>query len=204
MVNTFLIGSFEDTARILDPKRRFKQAVEARQIIDIIEKQKSGFIGKIGFSSHPIVKMWFDYLPALKWYFNLILYYSVSIDKVNTTMQYYDIKEIVEYPWFLYYHPFIYSHRARLYQKDMDYYKDKFEFPKIYLNFGYIWTCRHPKEVYLNATTIEEIAKLADPLAEHYIEPKYCQAEIKSGKNKGCKCNRILKSINDFCGTHTK
>lgn len=207
MVNVFLIGSFEDTARILDPKRRFKQCVEARQIIDIITKLKVNTENKIGFSNHPVVKMWFDYLPALKYYYNLMLYYAINVDKVNTSMTYYnESSEMtnIEMPWFLYYPPFIYSHRAKLYQKDKFYYQDKFTFSNFYLEIGYIWPCRHDKEVYLNAKTEEEIKKLADPIAVYYINPKYCSAIIKSGKNKGHACNRILKSDKEYCGTHSK
>lgn len=205
MVNTFLIGSFEDTARILDKKHRFKQSIEAQQIITIITKLKEGNNEKIGFSNHPIVQMWKDYLPALKYYYNLMLYYAINIDKVNTNMKYFETESNIEMPWFLYFPSFIYSHRARLYQKNPEYYKDKFTFPSFYLNIGYIWTCRHPKEIYLAAISEEDICKLADPLSEHYINPKYCPAVIKSGIRKGSSCGNILKSSTfEFCGMHNK
>ena len=118
MVNTFLIGSdFEYTVSHLDPRRKLKQAVEAQQIISIIEKKHIDKDYKGGFYNHPIVHMWYDHLNALKAYYNALIIElqkcSVKLDKLKKIPE-----EDYEMPWFMSYMPLIYSHRARLYQKD--------------------------------------------------------------------------------------
>jgi hypothetical protein len=200
MVNTFIIGSFEFTAKNLDKQRRFKQAVESHQIIETIIKKQNGQTN-VGFGNHPAVIMWENYLDALKDYYNIVLKYAIEVDKVETKMTYYEVPENVEVPWFCEYKPLIFSHRARLYQKNPSFYENRFDFPEEYLNIGYIWI-REDREIYEKAKTIKQIAKLADPLNEKYIDPQYCPAILKSGKRAGEECGRLLNPNNDFCGTH--
>ena len=38
MVNIFIVGSYEFTAKTLDKKRKLKQAIELKQIIDTIKR----------------------------------------------------------------------------------------------------------------------------------------------------------------------
>ena len=54
-MQTFLIGSSEDTATILDDKRLFKQLLEGKQILDVIVSNKKAW------SNHPAVRQWKDY-----------------------------------------------------------------------------------------------------------------------------------------------
>lgn len=203
MVNTFLIGSFEYTAITLDKRRRFKQCLEAKHIIELLESQNGGVYKKDRYKNHPAVRMWRPYLNALKYYYNTMLNICLEVDKVNTLLQYYEVISY-ERPWFLDYPPLIYSHRARLYQKDPVYYNNLLTFPQEYLSIGYIWTSRYDKQVYLNANTIDEIKLLADPLSEEYQNPRYCKGILQSGSRKGLYCGLILKDSRDFCGIHSK
>jgi len=193
MVIIFITGTFTETAIGLHKNHRFKQCVEAHQIIRVIEGVSKGF------RHHPAVKMWQDHVEALKDYFNIMLKHAIEIDGVNTTMEYYQVKPY-EMPWFMSYMPFIYSHRARLHQKNPAHYP--LDFPLEYLTIGYIWTNRHPQETYLSASGFEEISKLADSLNSKYVNAKYCTALLKSGKRKGEECGRLLDDT-DFCGTHS-
>lgn len=199
MVNTFLIGSFEFTAKNLDPRRKLKQAVESKQIIDIINNNNE----KVGFHNHPIVKMWRDYVIALKHYFNFFID-ELQKDGVNLNLlkKFENLPTEYDIPWFTSFEPLIFSHRARLYQKNPLFYKDKFSFPSEYLNIGYIWTCRFEKEYYLS--NIDKPHLLADELQSRYINPKYCPAIIKSGKNEGQVCNNMIKDSDNFCNIHNK
>jgi len=200
----FLIGSIYETSIILDKSRRFKQCVECKQIISIIEKKQENSNIKIPYENHPIVLSWFSYLNALKVYYNMMLYFAINIDKVNTKMEYYNTPELIERPWFLDYLPLIYSHRARLYQKDPIFYKDKFYMPPEYLSIGYIWINRFPINKYYDVKTFDDIKLLADNLDPKYINSKYCPGVIKSGKNKGKQCGKLLKLSSNFCGIHKK
>jgi len=195
MVNIFIIGNFEFTAKNLDKRRKLKQAVEAKQIINIIQNQNSK-----GFKNHPAVFMWRPYLHSL------IIYYNIFIKVLRE--EGFNLKKLseieapatsAENPWFLDFKPFIYSHRARLFQKDPVFYKDKFDFPLEYLKIGYIWI-RNSKEYY-ETYNIEEIA---DKLSLEYINCRYCKATIKTGKRKGEICMNFLKCTGDFCGIHRR
>jgi hypothetical protein len=211
MVNTFLIGSSENmiksfkfTAKILDPRRKHKNCVETMEIINIIEGKNNKTSYKQGYSNHPCVNLWISNLDALKLYYNTILRYCIEKDKINTDMKYYDIpdEDKIQIPWFLNFMPLIYSHRARLYQKDPKYYADKFDFPKEYLEIGYIWL-REGQEECEKAKTFKQISKLADPLNDKYKNCRYCPAILKSGPNAGTECGLMLKEVNDeFCGRH--
>jgi hypothetical protein len=210
MVNTFLIGSYEYTAVSLDHSRLLKQAVEAKQVIMIIEFKKNNpkSLKQIGFQNHPLVKMWFPYLDSLKLYYNTILSRLFLLKKFNIQkLQYYDIPDEseIEKPWFLNYEPLIYSHRARLYQKNPKFYSF-LEFPDEYLDIGYIWVGRYEKEYYLNEIDIEnyeDLIHISDPLHERYINPRYCPAIKKDGKV----CGHMIKTKKDdiiYCGIHKK
>jgi hypothetical protein len=180
-------------AKILDSKRVFKQVVEASQVINIIESNKTSG----GFVNHPVVNMWRPYLNSLKLYHNTMLEECKSNRGVDTKMTSFEIKEKIIHPWFLTYKPLLYSHRRMLKIKDPNYYKN-LSFPDEYLTIGYIWI-RKPKEFY-DITT--DLALLADPLAEHYIQPRYCSGILKSGKNKGCSCGKLISDKKIYCGIH--
>lgn len=218
MVNTFLIGisdtaleCYKYTAENLDSERCFNQVVEALRIINTINKKKKDI--KTGYSQHTIVLMWLPYIDSLKIYYNTVLSRILSLGTHKTKMECLEI-DAEQYrkdgdPWFVCYKPLIYSHRARLYQKNPEFYKHRFSFPCEYLSIGYIWTCRKPKEFYLENEDYPE--KLADDLEKRYRPEyiRYCSGFYKSGKKKGMLCNRLLqfstkKSISTiFCKRHT-
>jgi hypothetical protein len=209
MVNTFFTEAgtnFGRMAQTLDRQRRFKQAVEAKEILLTIERKREATDprAKIGFKNHPIVVMWENYTECLKAYFNAF-YEQLLMDGFRMErLQKMDVSDVFEVPWFLYYMPLVYSHQARLFQKDPVYYQDKFTFPKVYLSIGYIWIRpKMCKEEYFALKDAPE--KIADKLEEKYQHAAYCQMEYKSGANKGKICNRILKSrCVEYCGVHSK
>jgi hypothetical protein len=155
-----------ECAKYLDKKRVWKQAVEARQIIDAIDNP-----GSSKWENHPCAKSWKNHSDALKVYYNYILR-ECLFRGINTTMQLYDIDEneysvIPTYfegnkttlyfpttnktfPPFFSWYPFIMSHRAALIRKNPDYYYTIFYTPEIepYLSKGYIWPCNLPKDVF--------------------------------------------------------
>ena len=202
MVNTFIVGDFEFTAKTLDSRRKLKQAVECIQIINIIADDSVVKSNK-GFKNHPAVLMWKPYLNALKLYYNIFIK-ELKKNKVNLIkMQEYEIIDKIEMPWFITFEPLINSHKARLYQKDPFYYKDKFSFPEEYLTFGYIWPTRYDLNFYLSYNY--NIKDIADPLNKLYINTRYCDQILKSGKRKGEQCNNIIKIIdNKYCGVHQR
>lgn len=51
-MQTFLIGTFRETAAKLDNKRLFKQLLEGKQILDVIVNKKKAW------SNHPAVRQW--------------------------------------------------------------------------------------------------------------------------------------------------
>lgn len=69
-MQTFLpYADFIESARCLDDKRLFKQAVEAMQLVRALD----GTAPKSGWRNHPAAKMWAGYVPHLKVYYNAIL-----------------------------------------------------------------------------------------------------------------------------------
>jgi len=211
MVNTFLIGSFEYTSVSLDLQRLFKQAVEAKQIIITIEEKQRNPDTKRGYRNHPAVIMWMPFLNALKLYFNTILRRVFLHNKFRITkLELYNLPPIdeIEMPWFLDYKPLIYSHRAKLYLKNPEYYSF-LDFPDEYLDIGYIWVGKNDKEYYLNEIDInsyEDLLSIANPLAKRYIEKRYCPAIKKDGNvcNNMIKFNRKSDIDKIYCGIHNK
>lgn len=58
-MQTFLIGTFKETAQKLDSKRLFKELLESKQILDVIVNNKKAW------SNHPAVRQWKDYPSVL-------------------------------------------------------------------------------------------------------------------------------------------
>jgi len=68
-MQTFLpYSDFSRTVSCLDKKRLWKQTIEAREIIQILEGKESCW------KNHPAVKMWIGYVDALKSYYNECLH----------------------------------------------------------------------------------------------------------------------------------
>ena len=74
-MQTFMpYDNFEESAKCLDYRRLGKQRVEAKQIIDLLEKYDAGIdISKLPWGNHPAVRMWIGYTISLKDYYNDIL-----------------------------------------------------------------------------------------------------------------------------------
>ncbi len=212
MVNTFFTEcgtNFRNMAKSLDRQRRFKQAVEVKEILLTIERKKSSpENAKIGFKNHPIVLMWLNYEECLKHYFNAFFDQLQEDGFVMKKLQKYENLQPMEktnIPWFLYFEPLVYSHLARLVQKDPVYYshfKDKI--PEKYFQIGYIWIReKFSMDYYLQNTHSPE--KIADPLEKRYTDGNYCKTQIASGKKKGQICGKLLKSSHiSACGIHKK
>lgn len=95
-MQTFLpFVSFEKSAHALDKRRCFKQAVEAKQILNTLCGVSEGW------KHHPAVRMWEGYVEALKVYYNVMLYESITFNKYNTKMTYECVSDVIEYPKWL-------------------------------------------------------------------------------------------------------
>ena len=144
-MQTFLpYKDFILSASVLDKKRCWKQVVEAAQIIDVLEGRKNGW------NNHPAVKMWVGHIPELKYYFNCFLIVAIEKHRINTKYKPFEQidflpREIIhdsivlELPWWLGEEDFHRAMRARLIEKDRDFYYHKW--PKDFnFNHGkYFW-----------------------------------------------------------------
>lgn len=122
MVNTFLpFPDFPTCASVLDDKRLYKQIVECKQILSILNGEKEGY------KNHPAVLMWKGYEQALRYYqwcmfrewgyrrykFNLMCNFPFRLDEL-------------ELPSFIGVETFHKSHRLNLLWKEHDHYKTYF------------------------------------------------------------------------------
>lgn len=167
MVVTFVVGTLEDTCRLLDKRRLNKQKTEAMQIINVLQNPD-----KKGWRNHPATLMWVGYVPALQYYYNAITNecirrkIDVTTDLVKFTdeqlasIRYQTIDEYLQsvdddndddddsnqivFPWWFTWVPFIASHQVSLMRKSPEYYTlELFIGTNIdiqpYVNRGYIW-----------------------------------------------------------------
>jgi len=93
-MQTFLpYPDFRKSAECLDRARLGKQRVEAKQIIDILEKYDKGEdISKLPWGNHPAVRMWIGYTTLLKLYYNEIVMEWIARDYKNN-MKLYDFTD---------------------------------------------------------------------------------------------------------------
>jgi len=133
-MQTFLpYADFIKSAKCLDYRRLGKQRVEAKQIIECLEGKSN-----LGWRHHPAVKMWKGYLPALKFYYNVILSEWTSRGYVNNmSPMIMDENDIKFPPWFGR-KDFHDAHKSKLLQKDYEYYK-KFNWV-VPLDLKYKWS----------------------------------------------------------------
>jgi hypothetical protein len=196
MVNTFLlyVGSdFKKTSDELDSKRKFKQLLEARQIIVKIETKNLGH--------HPCVHMWKNNLKSLKYYYNCF-YESLLSDGVDLSkFEKYKIHGPIINPWFVSFEPFVFANRNMLKKKNPIYYRE-YTYPKEYENKGYFWP-RKSKQEYSEFICEDGNydTSMCDDLNKKYINPRYCSAVIKTGINKGKECGILLDGT-EYCGIH--
>lgn len=129
-MQTFLpYPSFEESLRVLDDRRCGKQRVEAKQILNAL--QKGG-----GWRHHTAVVMWRGFEEALKLYMNTAIQEWVRRGK-NNNMELAKVGRVVLPPW-LGHREFHASHRGRLLWKDFDYYS-RFGWKERPIPKGYLW-----------------------------------------------------------------
>ena len=123
-MQTFLpYSDFKRTAECLDYRRLGKQRVEAKQIIDLLEKHDAGIdISKLPWGNHPAVRMWIGYTNALIDYYNCVLYEWEKRGYKNN-MLYIHYFNDVKYPNWLGRKDFHDAHKSKLLSKDYEYYK---------------------------------------------------------------------------------
>ncbi len=145
MVNTFVVHSdLSRSAELLDSVRLNKQAVEARQIISILEqlealhpkpppkfgtweakkKWRDEALAKsqkkIGWARHPAVLMWIGFTLGLKYYFNCCLKEWQARGKNNYIMKIYELPdEVIELPFWVGMEKIHKIHRASLVLKEI-------------------------------------------------------------------------------------
>lgn len=132
-MQTFLPSpDFNQSADQLDPVRRWKQVVEARQIIAVLKRETSEWKNPDAWLNHPAVKMWKGYLNALKYYHNCFIMavlrakthdlsrcwylYPIEGEKPSEHLQ-------IQMPWWLHDNDFHASHRSNLLRKDEKFYR---------------------------------------------------------------------------------
>lgn len=134
-MQTFLpYESFIQSAEVLDKKRCWKQVVETRQILNVLEGHSKAW------GNHPAVKMWVGSEYWLKDYFNAFLQVCIEEHNINTKYDYYyDIVETQEKPWWLGNENFHRAMRARLIEKDENFYLPLFPKDKGFNSGKYFW-----------------------------------------------------------------
>lgn len=226
MVNTFLLcKNFVESAKLLDSRRLNKQCTEAKQIIEAIERMHSKSVDKSGFTKHPALLQWKDYVDALKYYYNVhreeALEREIKISAPAYTFAC-PVEEI-KIPWFVDCPHFWYSHCAALYLKMKWHYKYvKLVFPRIYLKYGYFWPSKIKIEnlcpLFVKRQLMHDAISMRVPIMdlddflEKYCgngrkEAARCTASYKSGALKGINCDnavKISKGTSVYCGIHSR
>lgn len=198
MVMTFVTCSDPKLiAKHLNKLNLGKQRVEAKQILDILEKNH--IPNRI---NHPIVKAWRGYEEGLKYYINCMIDEFEARGCKNNMVRYTFSTPTVVLPWWFGWDRLHQSHRFMLSVKNPWHYGPIFvnelSFSPEYKLHGYIWP-----------HNIVDIRQLNSPLSEiaaeqpEYIEhPMYCPALFKNGNP----CRVLLKKKKDrevgFCCRH--
>lgn len=153
-MQTFLpYADFIQSAQVLDKKRCWKQVVEAKQILDVLEGKSTSW------KNHPAVKMWEGYTNALKIYYNAFLSASVFYHSIKTKLDYYNLpwgcmSEIMVIntitgthpaPWWLGNEDFHRAMRSRLIEKDREFYLPKFPEDEGFNGAKYFWPVMETK-----------------------------------------------------------
>jgi len=128
---TFLpYSNFIRSVEKLDNKRLGKQRVEAMQIVKTLTEGSK-------WKNHPAVKMWEGHIEALKYYHNCCINEWIKRG-FNNTMQLYNVTKY-DYPWWVGDEDFHRAMRARLIEKDEQYYLPKFPGDKGFNGGKYLW-----------------------------------------------------------------
>lgn len=140
-MQTFLpYSDFLKSVEVLDYKRLGKQRLECKQIINILEGRQTS----AGWKSHPAVKMWEGYTEALKEYANACITEWVKLGYKNT-MNLYEIKNSVIYPWWLGNENFHRAMRSRLIEKNKEFYLPLFPDDEKFNDGKYFWPVNETK-----------------------------------------------------------
>ena len=119
-MQTFLpYPNYIRSVQCLDYKRLGKQRLEAKQIIDILEGKPSRY------KNHPAIKMWDNYSNSLKYYTNCCIDEWIKRGYKNT-MEKYPVDHQNVDPWYIGNEDFHRAMRARLIEKDKEFYGPKF------------------------------------------------------------------------------
>jgi len=139
-MQTFLpYSNYIRSVQCLDYKRLGKQRVEALQIINILEGKPSRW------SNHTAVKMWVGYTNSLKYYCNCCIDEWIKRGYKNT-MKKYDVDHSNEDPWWIGNKDFHRAMRARLIQKNEEFYLPILgEIDKGFNNGKYFWPVNESK-----------------------------------------------------------
>jgi len=128
-------ADFSESARVLDWRRLGKQRVEARQILDAIEKGTR-------WRHHPIVKMWQPWTDAIRLYFNAVSMEWVSRG-YNHNMGFYKVDAFrTELPCWLGREDIHRAYQSNLVRKNPDHYRTYF--PDVPDDLPYVWVLPEP------------------------------------------------------------
>jgi hypothetical protein len=155
-MQTFLpFADFIQSAKVLDKKRCWKQVVEAKQIISILEKIEKfpinvdDFTSKqFGWINHPAVQMWKGHTLALMMYFDEFLWQCIHIHGINTKYDYLTTniyRGFVPKPWWLGNEDFHRAMRSRLIEKDREFYLLLFPNDEGFNEGKYFWPVMETK-----------------------------------------------------------
>lgn len=141
-MQTFLpYRSFSMSALALDKKRCWKQVVEAKQIIEVLEGRS------VAWKNHPAVLMWAGHPYDLKDYFNIFLNVCLENHKINTSMEPYLLrsKGVPPPPWWLGNKDFHRAMRSRLIEKNKEHYLPLFPDDEGFNGGKYMWPVMESK-----------------------------------------------------------
>jgi len=133
------------SAKVLDKKRAWKQVIEARQIINVLEDNTTAWI------NHPAIKMWQGHIDCLQYYYNIFLKECLERHNIKTTLpficNYFTgpcidgsmVYMTEEYPWWVGNEDFHRAMRARLIEKDRNFYLPLFPNDEGFNGGKYFW-----------------------------------------------------------------
>jgi len=120
------------SVQCLDYKRLGKQRLECKQIIEILEGKDSRY------KNHSAVKMWIGYTNSLKYYSNCCINEWISRGYKNTMLKY-NVDYQNDDPWWIGDVNFHRAMRARLIEKDRNFYLPKFPKDEGFNDGKYFW-----------------------------------------------------------------
>ena len=148
-MQTFIIGMISETAKALDSKRLWKQCIESKQILKAISDSS------YGWQNHPIVQMWRGHEGYLKFYLQIMLEEWLNRrfgEQLGELCLDTDVEALPVKPEWISDPEVINSHRANLYFKDPEHYKQfKGEYDKANKDSKgkpeYVWVIEKLKEL---------------------------------------------------------